>query len=338
MRNTSISFANHTWNPFRSQNLSTNEIGWSCVKHGPGCLNCYAESLNKKLGTRLPFTTDAMNEVTHFMSLKGQTSITFPLSLKDSGIIFANSMTDWLWNAYPVEWSVLLFGIMSLATNQVFVTLTKRYERLAGLLGNIAMTPNRAINLPALKRVNEAFLKAHKNKNMFDLSNRLQLQLTLEGTEAKSLPLLSSVLVPFTPRNIIFGASATTESEMQTVINMMKNFRKTFPNLRTMISYEPALEVVDLSRLDTGDIDWIDVGGESDDYDNQGAARPFDIESWFEVARFGDRTGTPVFFKQAGSDSARKFGFSNSRGENIDELPANWLVRREYPPIEAWTV
>lgn len=339
MRNTKISFAQHTWNPLRA--TYNGKIGWACVKHGHGCEHCYAERLNIDKGTGLEFSRDSLNKVELLMNKgSGQTGISEPLSVKKSSVFFANSMTDWLWDGYPTEWSMFQFGVMSLATNHVFITLTKRYRRLAGLLATIAQTPQRTITLPAEKPFEKGVFRAFQKKRYFDINaSTLRIQLTTHGMgEGARLPFVEHADVPFTPRNVIFGVSASTNNEMDVAITLMKNLRVTFPDLRTMISYEPAIEIVDLSRLEKGDIDWIDVGGESDSFSNQGKARPFEIGAWFKVLEFGDRTETPVFFKQAGSVYAREHGLKERKGEDLTELPEEWNVRREFPSWDTWMV
>ena len=54
-RNGGIAWTDFTWNPIRAhrQNAGTGEIkiGWHCEKVSAACTNCYAESMNKRLGS-----------------------------------------------------------------------------------------------------------------------------------------------------------------------------------------------------------------------------------------------------------------------------------------------
>src|SRR5690349_2471278 len=45
-------------NPVRVVDLETDKAGWHCVKQGPECTNCYAETLNLRWGTKRTYTAD----------------------------------------------------------------------------------------------------------------------------------------------------------------------------------------------------------------------------------------------------------------------------------------
>jgi len=53
MNRTSIPWTDFTSNPIRASH--TGRTGWACVKPSEGCANCYAESLNRRFGTGLPY-------------------------------------------------------------------------------------------------------------------------------------------------------------------------------------------------------------------------------------------------------------------------------------------
>jgi protein gp37 len=50
-----IEWTDSTWTPIQARNRDTGKSGWHCEHASPGCANCYAESMNYRLGTGLPF-------------------------------------------------------------------------------------------------------------------------------------------------------------------------------------------------------------------------------------------------------------------------------------------
>jgi protein gp37 len=50
-------------NPVRVIDLATDKPGWHCVKQGPECDHCYAETLNLRWGTRRTYTADNDKQV-----------------------------------------------------------------------------------------------------------------------------------------------------------------------------------------------------------------------------------------------------------------------------------
>jgi len=44
-----IEWTDATWTPIRARNLKTGKIGWHCEHVSPGCENCYAETMNRRL-------------------------------------------------------------------------------------------------------------------------------------------------------------------------------------------------------------------------------------------------------------------------------------------------
>jgi protein gp37 len=109
-----IEWTNTTWN-----------VVTGCDKVSPGCRNCYAERYAKRLqkmgvkkyqhGFELTFHPDIMN---------------YPLRLKQSRMIFVNSMSDLFHEKIPFDFIVKVFEVMKKACWHQFQILTKRNERL----------------------------------------------------------------------------------------------------------------------------------------------------------------------------------------------------------------
>ena len=109
-----IEWTNATWN-----------VITGCDKVSPGCKFCYAERYAlrlKKMGTKkyrhgfkLTFHPDAMD---------------YPLTLKQSRMIFVNSMSDLFHKDIPFSFIRQVFEIMKQANWHQYQILTKRSERL----------------------------------------------------------------------------------------------------------------------------------------------------------------------------------------------------------------
>lgn len=58
----SIEWTDATWTPIRVRSAGGERVGWGCEKVSDGCKNCYAETLNKRLGTGLPYAVGAVTK------------------------------------------------------------------------------------------------------------------------------------------------------------------------------------------------------------------------------------------------------------------------------------
>ncbi|HLL52628.1 MAG TPA: DUF5131 family protein, partial [Myxococcaceae bacterium] len=122
----SIEWTDATWNPLAAFDRATGKRGWFCTKVSDGCTHCYAETLNKRLGTG------------HLYRVGNLPLIEFRLVNLDQTIrwqrprkIFVNSMTDLFHEAVPFDLIDQVFGAMALAHQHVHQVLTKRPERMA---------------------------------------------------------------------------------------------------------------------------------------------------------------------------------------------------------------
>lgn len=126
MAKTKIERIGMTWNPVTG-----------CTKISPGCLNCYAERMAKRLkamgqkkysdGFRVKLHEDILQE---------------PLKIKKPHNIFANSMGDLFHNDVPLIFIQKVFNIMKQAHWHRFQILTKRSKRLLELSKDIEWPHN----------------------------------------------------------------------------------------------------------------------------------------------------------------------------------------------------
>ena len=132
MGDSKIDWTEKTWNPV---------VG--CSKVSPGCLNCYAERMARRLfgmGVEAykdviywPSTTDGTKLP---MQWTGETvcvdsKLTEPLHWRKPRKIFVCSMGDLFHESVPFEFIDKVFAVMALCPQHTFQVLTKRAERMA---------------------------------------------------------------------------------------------------------------------------------------------------------------------------------------------------------------
>jgi len=113
--NSSIEWTKSTWNPVTG-----------CTKISPGCKNCYAERIAKRL-----FAMGQSNYVNGFKLTIHEHALKLPLKWKKPQTIFVNSMSDLFHKDVPEEFILKVFNVMNNAPWHTFQILTKRAERLA---------------------------------------------------------------------------------------------------------------------------------------------------------------------------------------------------------------
>ena len=112
-----IEWTGSTWNPVTG-----------CTKVSPGCMNCYAERMAKRL--------QAMGQPNYsngFELSLHEHVLGIPLQWKKSQTIFVNSMSDLFHEQVPFDFIQKVFDVMYRAYWHKFQVLTKRSERLLNL-------------------------------------------------------------------------------------------------------------------------------------------------------------------------------------------------------------
>lgn len=124
--NSAIEWTGSTWNPITG-----------CTKISPGCKNCYAERMTKRL--------EAMGQPNYANGFKvalHEQALRLPLQWKKSQTIFVNSMSDIFHKAVPLGFINKIFSIMQGAHWHTFQILTKRAERLFEVNDKLDWPPN----------------------------------------------------------------------------------------------------------------------------------------------------------------------------------------------------
>ncbi len=121
-----IEWTESTWNPVTG-----------CKKISPGCKNCYAERLSKRL--------KAMGQPNYRngfkLTLQPQ-MLELPLKWKKPQTIFVNSMSDLFHVDVPLEYIQRVFDVMNQAHWHRFQVLTKRAERLDEISSELNWSQN----------------------------------------------------------------------------------------------------------------------------------------------------------------------------------------------------
>ena len=113
--NSAIEWTEATWNPTTG-----------CTKVSPGCQNCYAEIMARRLKAM------GVNGYENGFALTLQPSrIQQPLNRKKATVYFVNSMSDIFHEDVPNEYIKQVFNVMKKSPQHIFQVLTKRVNRMA---------------------------------------------------------------------------------------------------------------------------------------------------------------------------------------------------------------
>lgn len=117
------------------------EASWNpttgCTKISPGCKNCYAERLARRLKAM-----GNPNYKNGFEITLQEHMLQAPLKWKKPQMVFVNSMSDLFHEAIPLAFIQKVFEVIGQAPHHQFQILTKRAERLAELSDKLKWHPN----------------------------------------------------------------------------------------------------------------------------------------------------------------------------------------------------
>lgn len=290
-----------TWNPPRARNTKTGAIGWHCEHVTEACRHCYAEGMNFRFGTQLPFKPGHLDagDVEIFLD---DAMLRQPLSWEKPRKVFVCSMTDLFARFVTREMRDRMFAVMALARQHIYIILTKRPEEMLAYLSD-PETPAR------VNQAMEEIAPAHWCDRELD--------------DAGGWPL----------NNVWAGASIHDQRSADAVVPIVLQL----PAAVRFLSIEPLLGPVDLTELPShidgedrplmrlnalrglhhcgaavvdapGRVDWVIAGGESGRM-----ARP-PHPSWFRALRDQcEAAAVPFFFKQWGEWAPHK----PQAGENL---------------------
>ena len=270
-----IEWTDASWTPIRAMVAAPDgpRFGWHCEHISEGCRNCYAESMNKRLGTGVEFKPGVLAHVNKFGEPRGEVSIFLdetmllaPLRWKKPRVVFVCSMTDLFADFVPESWIDRVFAVMALSPQHTFIVLTKRAERMreyltrpvqgpwAGRMHHIDDAGRLTDSTDAWRRVHDALVEA------------------LPTTPPQQLNLASQMQEPhgdgFMPRwplpNVVLGVSGEDQERTDDRVTELLMT----PAAVRIVSLEPLIELVKVSHM-LGSV-WI----ETKPVDAQGAAMP----------------------------------------------------------------
>jgi protein gp37 len=292
--NSAIEWTDSSWNPIRARNLKTGKIGWYCEHKTTGCEFCYAEGMNKRLGTGLPFKPGHRKDVEIFLDEK---TLIAPLKWKRPRMIFVCSMTDIFADFVTDAWIEIVFNVIAQAPQHKFQILTKRPERMLHFLTD----PNR--------RFCHQLCDGMGCNYCGDYDGRVPWK----GYELT---------------NIWLGVSCETQTEADDRIPLLLQT----PAHTHFISAEPLLGPIELwhvsdhAEFSYPGLDWVIVGGESGPQ-----SRPMDIDWARSIVAQCREAGIYCFVKQLGSKPMlhgfKGIPLKHGKGGNPDEWPEDLRIR-----------
>ena len=289
---TKIAWTEATWNPIRARRRDgqPNKAGggWACQRVSPGCVNCYAAGVNKRLGTGLDYDARGIADSDIYLD---ERILAAPLRWKRPRRVFVCSMTDVFAEWVPDEWLDRIFVVMALASRHKFQLLTKRPERMREYLNGLgADTPEFSTRWDVARRWLRSVLSSPQDRKTM---GRWEYVGVMMAYQRFPLP------------NVWLGVSVENQRVADERIPELLGT----PAAVRWLSCEPLLEPVDLAshkaieadgtftgwRIPHG-IDWVVVGGESGS-----GARACHVGWIRSIVRQAQVARVPVFVKQVGA-------------------------------------
>jgi protein gp37 len=122
MGETNIGWADHTINWYT----------WDCTRVSPGCKNCYMMAMANRYGRPLVGQPQ-------WRGAKAEQELR---RVPSDSVVFVNSMSDTYHENVPEQWIHLIHNTARHRLDVIFLILTKRVERLAGLSPMLAFPSN----------------------------------------------------------------------------------------------------------------------------------------------------------------------------------------------------
>lgn len=308
MRPTEIGYADYSCNPIRARRVDAPRTpeeaerfegrvspGWACVRVSPGCTNCYAATLNRRLGTGLDYTVPNLARAETYLDERViQDMLRFrPKPPYKNGrsrpVVFVCDMTD-------------LFGewVTDAMRDRVFVAAALRPD-VEWLL--LMKRPERALAYLTAPYVCDRVLDPYR---LVDIK-----------VEARH------VGIGWPLPNVGIGVSVENQAALEQRVGVLASI----PAAWRWLSCEPLLGPLDLGATYPGtvhpvvdiaaSIDWLVVGGESGPW-----RRPCEMEWIADIVRQCDAADVPVFVKQD----------SGPRPGEQGRIPAELWARKEVWP------
>lgn len=281
---TSIEWATYSWNPLGAK-TADGKKGWFCTHAGGGCLRCYAESLNKRLGNGLDYIPANRSKAEWYIK-----DLLVPLTKwKEGAYIFTCSMTDLFHEDVTDAMLDQIYAVMLLSHQHTYQNLTKRSKRRRAYLTD-PKTRDRvweaalviARTLPPHTAVFEASwplpnvwegTSVAERKDVHQIEELQRTPAALRWCSYE--PAIEGInFMPYLQDGQKWNERPTTKGDPEYTYATHKGWWEK-----------------------TAKLDWIVVGGESGH-----GARPFDLQWARDTILQCALAGVPVFVKQMGAN------------------------------------
>ncbi len=306
MAATSIEWTEVTWNPVTG-----------CDRISPGCDNCYALALARRLKAmgqpRYQADGDPRTSGPGFAVTCHEDVLDQPTRWRTPRIVFVNSMSDLAHARVSRSFIAAAWAVMALTRRHTYQVLTKRPKRLAALLADPGF------RLEVAGHATSLITSRPWQRWQLDLGGQ-----RVAGDSGPGHGLTGAhtsggtAWIPPWPLPNVWAGTTVEDDERAWRADALRRA----PAAVRFISAEPLLGPVPSLRLDG--IDWCIIGGESGP-----AARPLDLAWVRDLIGRCRGTGTAVFVKQLGTVWARTHG--GGKGTSWNAWPPD-LRARDYPP------
>ena len=223
---TAIEWTDSSCNPVRFKRKSDGKTGWACTKVAAGCKFCYAEAMNLRFGTQLPYNVQSIDKVDAFIDFKALAQL-YKLEPQK---IFMFNMTDVFGDFIPATYLAMTWMVMLDLPQHTFQILTKRPEK-ALLWSKIFARARESrlyeYELEQAKMYTKVYGALNNHKAEYAWANHLWL-----------------------------GVSIATRDDLHN-LDLLRACSAKYK----FVSFEPLLE--DLGKVDLHGINWVITGGES---------------------------------------------------------------------------
>lgn len=293
---TAIEWTGRTWNPVTG-----------CDRISPGCANCYALTLAKRLKAmgqaKYQNDGDPRTSGPGFGVTVHEAAMTEPLRWRLPRTVFVNSMSDLAHARVGRDAQARIWAVMALTARHRFQVLTKRPKALARVLADPAFRIEVAEHATDLiGRTRWAWQLDLGGQRLAGDSGRGS-GWTTTTTENGSL-----WMPPWPLPNVWVGASIESDEYCYRADHLRRA-----PAAVRFLSLEPLLGP--LPSLDLSGIDWVIAGGESGP-----RHRPLDLGWVRDLRDHCIEKDVPFFFKQVGGPTP-KAGGRLLDGRTWDQYP-----------------
>ena len=286
-----------TWNPVTG-----------CTKISPGCQNCYAERMAKRLRGRCGYDADEPFRVTlHPERLEE------PLRWRKPSMVFVCSMGDLFHDDVPDEFIHRVFATIGQCPQHIFIILTKRpkrmkafiedyyaYESPSGDEQGVYVQPNLWLGVTA------------ENQEMADKRIPILLQIPAAVRFVSVEPMLG----PINLRKWLFYQMRCTKcKDTGWVTGLERPCLWCNPGGEFRSSVSPAEKF-------KPKLDWVICGGETGP-----DARPMHPDWARSLRDQCQEAGVPFFFKQWG-----EYIHASQTPDNMTNYDPEYFYEREWPP------